>query len=45
MNKEIIKYFSDMGKKAAANMTPEERKKRARKAVAKRWENYKLKQK
>ena len=42
MNKDIKKYFSDMGKKSASNMTKEQRSERAKKAVAKRWENYKL---
>lgn len=41
MNKEIRKYFSDMGKKSAQKLTPEQRKERAKKAVQKRWENYK----
>ena len=44
MEKELKQYFSEMGKKSANNMTPEQRKERAKKAVQKRWENYKLKQ-
>lgn len=44
MNKEIKKYFSDLGKKSAEKYTPEQRTERARKAVQKRWENYKNKQ-
>ena len=43
MNKEIKKYFSDMGKRSANKLTPEQRKERANKAVEKRWSNYKLK--
>jgi len=41
MNKDIQKYFSELGKKSANKLTPEERKERARKAVQKRWDNYK----
>ena len=41
MNKEIKKYFSELGKKSAECLTPEQRTERARKAVQKRWENYK----
>lgn len=33
--------YSGMGKNAAANMTPEQRKERARKASAKRWDKHK----
>lgn len=45
MTPELRKYFSELGKKSANNMTPEQRKERAKKAVEKRWENYKAKQK
>ena len=41
MNKDIKKYFSELGKKSANKLTPEQRKARAKKAVEKRWENYK----
>jgi actin-like ATPase involved in cell morphogenesis len=42
MHKEIHKYFSELGKRSIKTMTPEQRSERAKKAVAKRWENYKL---
>jgi hypothetical protein len=41
MHKEIHKYFSELGKRSIKTMTPEQRSERAKKAVAKRWENYK----
>ena len=43
MDKELKKYFSELGKKSANKLTPEQRKARAKKAVEKRWENYRLK--
>jgi hypothetical protein len=40
---EIIKqYMSSLGKKSAESLTVEQRKTRAKKAVSKRWENYKI---
>lgn len=41
MKKEIRKYFSELGKKSANKLTPEERKERARKAVIARWSKKK----
>lgn len=38
--KAISDYFSKLGKRSLKTMTPEQRKERARKAVAKKWENY-----
>lgn len=40
MDKKIRKYFSEMGKKGANKLTPEQRKARAKKAVMTRWEKY-----
>jgi hypothetical protein len=38
--KEISDYFSKLGKRSLQTMTVEQRKERARKAVAKKWENH-----
>jgi hypothetical protein len=40
MEDSLHKYFSEMGKKSANRLTPTQRKKRAKKAVAQRWVNY-----
>lgn len=38
---EIIKkYMSKLGKKSAESLTVEQRKARSKKAIEKRWENY-----
>lgn len=43
--KDILDYFkkegSKGGKKGSSNLTPEQRKERARNAVKKRWEKHK----
>lgn len=41
LNKTIRDYMSQLGKMSLKTMTAEQRKERAKKAVAKRWENYK----
>ena len=45
MKDEVRKYMSEMAKKSAAKLTPEQRKERARKAVNARWAKHKKKKK
>jgi len=42
MNKEVRAYMSELGKKAAANMTPEQRSERARNAGLAKGKKKKL---
>ena len=41
MKPEVKKYMSELGKKSAAKLTPEQRKERARKAINARWDKKK----
>lgn len=41
MNPEISKYMSQLGKKSAASLTPEQRTERAKKAIKTRWDKKK----
>ena len=43
MNPEVSKYMSQLGKKSAAKLSPEERKEKARKAIKARWDKQKQK--
>lgn len=40
-NETIRLVMSELGKRSGSRMTPEQRKERARKAIAKRWEKKK----
>jgi hypothetical protein len=40
MDKKLKKYFSEMGKKSRARLTPEQRKLQAKKAIEARWKKY-----
>lgn len=43
MDKDLIsKVMSEMGKRSANKMTPEQRKERAKKAIKARWDKKKL---
>lgn len=41
ISQSVRDHYSKLGKRSLQTMTVEQRKERARKAVVKKWENYK----